>query len=52
MLNYNIINFLDLLIDKNKKNISLKKLNNDKKWIKLVNINNNKKEIKSVNINK
>lgn len=52
VLNFNITNFLDLLLNNIKKDISLQKSNNSKNKIKLVNINNNKKNIKLVTINK
>lgn len=50
VLNYNITNFLELLLNNNKKNINLERLKYKK--IRLIDINNNKKDIKLVNINK
>lgn len=50
VLNYNITNFLELLLNNNKENINLERLKYKK--IRLIDINNNKKDIKLVNINK
>lgn len=54
ILNYNIINFFNLSLDNNKKDISPRGLSNGKKRIKLMDniIDNNKKNIKPEDIDK
>lgn len=52
ILNYNTTNLLNLPLDNNKEDITIKISNNNEKKIKLININNNKKDIRSANINK
>lgn len=52
MLNQNTLNYLYLLSDKKKKDISLRPLNNDKKRIKSIDIDINKENIKQKDIDK
>ena len=52
MLDYNIINPLDLPSDNNKKNISPNASNNGKKGIRLADISNDEEDIRPANIDK
>lgn len=52
ILNYNTTNFLDLLLDNYKENISSRGWNNGKKEIKKADMDSDKKNIRPANIDK